>query len=511
MTDVPAGAPGGPRPERAAHDPRARRRAALVRRHHQVDLADPRREARRVGLHAGGRTAATPLRLVAGRLRDGLHLLPDRHDGARPQPRGPARSWTRSTGRTAGSSSSGWRRGRARSRTSSSWGWASRSRTTGTSSSPSTSSSSEDGPQLLAPPRHGLDVRPRPAHAPARRGDAGEARGLAQRDDRRAARRAHADQPALAARRAAGGLPRRSRSGTGAGSPSSTCSSGGVNDALEDARRLADLVRGIPAKVNLIPYNDEPGARPTSRRRRSGSSPSGRARRPRNLTVVVRKNRGRDISAACGQLAAEGGPGRSRDRGRRTRRSDAGRASTGRPLAASHPPYASTAAATGACYEPTRAAAPRGRKAQGCPSSSSAPSRSTRSRPPSGAARTSSAAPRPTSRRLRQLLRPDPDGRGGRRGLPRGARPLLRLARGSTSPGWSGSRAGPSAGRAATSSTSTPRTRSTPSSTSSPTSGPSCRPPTATPSTCSSATSIPTCSARCSTRCARRASSPATR
>jgi 23S rRNA (adenine2503-C2)-methyltransferase len=29
----------------------------------------------------------------------------------------------------------------------------------------------------------------------------------------------------------------------------------------------------------------------------------------RNLTVVVRKNRGSDISAACGQLAAEGGPG----------------------------------------------------------------------------------------------------------------------------------------------------------------------------------------------------------
>ena len=34
----------------------------------------------------------------------------------------------------------------------------------------------------------------------------------------------------------------------------------------------------------------------------------------RNVTVVVRRNRGRDISAACGQLAAEGGPGDPRRR-----------------------------------------------------------------------------------------------------------------------------------------------------------------------------------------------------
>jgi 23S rRNA (adenine2503-C2)-methyltransferase len=82
----------------------------------------------------------------------------------------------------------------------------------------------------------------------------------------------------------------------------------GVNDAPEDARRLADLVRGIPAKVNLIPYNENPGLG------FSASSP-GRivefqeALAARNLTVVVRKSRGRDISAACGQLVAEGGPG----------------------------------------------------------------------------------------------------------------------------------------------------------------------------------------------------------
>jgi 23S rRNA (adenine2503-C2)-methyltransferase len=82
----------------------------------------------------------------------------------------------------------------------------------------------------------------------------------------------------------------------------------GVNDALEDARRLADLIRGIPAKVNLIPYNPSPGlsfAAPAVQRVIEFQEMLA----ARHLTVVVRKNRGRDISAACGQLAAEGGPG----------------------------------------------------------------------------------------------------------------------------------------------------------------------------------------------------------
>ncbi len=83
---------------------------------------------------------------------------------------------------------------------------------------------------------------------------------------------------------------------------------GGVNDTLEDAHRLANLVRGIPAKVNLIPYNENPGL--------GFAAPAPEAVQAfldalvaRNLTAVVRKSRGRDISAACGQLAREGGPG----------------------------------------------------------------------------------------------------------------------------------------------------------------------------------------------------------
>ena len=80
----------------------------------------------------------------------------------------------------------------------------------------------------------------------------------------------------------------------------------GVNDADEDAVRLSRLVKGIPAKVNLIPYNENPGLgflAPAPERVESFRDLLVRA----NVTAVVRRNRGQDISAACGQLATEGG------------------------------------------------------------------------------------------------------------------------------------------------------------------------------------------------------------
>ncbi len=90
---------------------------------------------------------------------------------------------------------------------------------------------------------------------------------------------------------------------------------GGVNDSGEDAARLARLVAGIPAKVNLIPYNPSPGLD------FEGPSPERveafrRILDESRVTAVVRRNRGRDIAAACGQLAAEGGPGDPRRRAR---------------------------------------------------------------------------------------------------------------------------------------------------------------------------------------------------
>jgi 23S rRNA (adenine2503-C2)-methyltransferase len=75
----------------------------------------------------------------------------------------------------------------------------------------------------------------------------------------------------------------------------------GVNDSVEDARRLVRLLKGIRAKINLIPFNDWEG--------------SGFARPPlprilafqavlleHGITATIRWSKGEDIGAACGQL-----------------------------------------------------------------------------------------------------------------------------------------------------------------------------------------------------------------
>jgi len=79
----------------------------------------------------------------------------------------------------------------------------------------------------------------------------------------------------------------------------------GVNDSPEDARRLVRLLHGIRAKVNLIPLNEAPGirfGRPSDDRVNAFAEVLADHR----VTVSVRKSRGRDIRAACGQLIVEG-------------------------------------------------------------------------------------------------------------------------------------------------------------------------------------------------------------
>lgn len=78
----------------------------------------------------------------------------------------------------------------------------------------------------------------------------------------------------------------------------------GVNDRDEHAHQLVNLLRGIPSKVNLIPFNPFPATRYTR-------SSNNRIHRFRNIlteagyTVITRKTRGDDIDAACGQLAGQ--------------------------------------------------------------------------------------------------------------------------------------------------------------------------------------------------------------
>ena len=75
----------------------------------------------------------------------------------------------------------------------------------------------------------------------------------------------------------------------------------GVNDSKEDAYRLVELIRGIPAKINLIPFNEWPGA---PYRRSSGNRIHAFADIIHNAGYAspIRTPRGEDIMAACGQL-----------------------------------------------------------------------------------------------------------------------------------------------------------------------------------------------------------------
>jgi 23S rRNA (adenine2503-C2)-methyltransferase len=78
----------------------------------------------------------------------------------------------------------------------------------------------------------------------------------------------------------------------------------GVNDAPEDAKRLARLLSGIQAKVNLLPLNEAAGI-PFHRPSDESIDRFGKILAERGVTVSVRKSRGRDIRAACGQLITE--------------------------------------------------------------------------------------------------------------------------------------------------------------------------------------------------------------
>jgi 23S rRNA (adenine2503-C2)-methyltransferase len=78
----------------------------------------------------------------------------------------------------------------------------------------------------------------------------------------------------------------------------------GVNDSPQHARQLAKLLVGLPAKVNLIPFNPFPKSGYTR-------SPAERIRafsdilRAKDIVTTTRKTRGDDIDAACGQLAGK--------------------------------------------------------------------------------------------------------------------------------------------------------------------------------------------------------------
>jgi 23S rRNA (adenine2503-C2)-methyltransferase len=78
----------------------------------------------------------------------------------------------------------------------------------------------------------------------------------------------------------------------------------GVNDRPEDAKKITRLLSGLRAKINLIPFNECPGL--------DLKTPDMETilafqdvLNDNNFTAIIRKSKGRDISAACGQLRGE--------------------------------------------------------------------------------------------------------------------------------------------------------------------------------------------------------------
>ena len=75
----------------------------------------------------------------------------------------------------------------------------------------------------------------------------------------------------------------------------------GVNDSDEDAHRLVQLIKGIPAKINLIPFNEWPGA-PYARSDWERIEKFADIVYKAGYASPIRTPRGEDIMAACGQL-----------------------------------------------------------------------------------------------------------------------------------------------------------------------------------------------------------------
>ena len=77
----------------------------------------------------------------------------------------------------------------------------------------------------------------------------------------------------------------------------------GINDSIENAKELADLLKKISCKINIIPYNTI-----GSNYKRSKNIDGFINTLNKNtgaFRVLIRKNKGQDISAACGQLVTE--------------------------------------------------------------------------------------------------------------------------------------------------------------------------------------------------------------
>lgn len=80
----------------------------------------------------------------------------------------------------------------------------------------------------------------------------------------------------------------------------------GINSSVQDARKLAILLKGLRCKLNLIVFNEYPGA-PFKSPQPEEVAAFQQVLLDRNFTTIVRKSKGSDILAACGQLSGTSG------------------------------------------------------------------------------------------------------------------------------------------------------------------------------------------------------------
>ena len=78
----------------------------------------------------------------------------------------------------------------------------------------------------------------------------------------------------------------------------------GVNDSMDQAHQLVKTLKGTPSKINLIPFNPYPGS-PYTRPSNSRMDRFSKILQEAGITTIIRRPRGDDIDAACGQLVGD--------------------------------------------------------------------------------------------------------------------------------------------------------------------------------------------------------------
>ena len=79
----------------------------------------------------------------------------------------------------------------------------------------------------------------------------------------------------------------------------------GINDSLEDAKRLSKLLSGIKCKINLINYNENPYIKDIKSSKKEKVEKFKAFLMSKNFNAIIRQSRGADINAACGQLSGQ--------------------------------------------------------------------------------------------------------------------------------------------------------------------------------------------------------------